>query len=86
MTNKNDKKPRYDRLSASATSFGTQSAVCLGLMVWLGITLDEKYNSSPKWILSCLAFGFLYVFYELWKLTVVMSKDKKKKDERDEVE
>lgn len=55
---------------ARYSGIGIQMAVSLGLPIYGGWWLDERYASSPWGILGGIAFGLLSIFSLLYKLTL----------------
>ena len=72
------KKP----INNPALSFGTNFAGGMGLLCGGGWWLDNKYDTSPKWILIGAFIGFIFGAYELWKVVRWLQE----KDRRDSQE
>jgi F0F1-type ATP synthase assembly protein I len=60
---------------AKYSGLGIQMAVSLGLPLYGGYWLDDRYGSSPWGILAGIALGLLSIFSLLYKLTI-QSKNK----------
>lgn len=59
-------KIRYD-IAARYTAIGMEFALCVGLMLWAGMWLDEKMKTSPVMMLAGLILGFAAGLYWLIK-------------------
>lgn len=59
---------------ARYSGLGIQMAVSLGVPIYGGWWLDERYASSPWGILGGIAFGLLSIFSLLYKLTIQSGK------------
>lgn len=78
---------KQDPFLASAMGLGTQFAVAVGLSVFGGLKLDEKFDSRPLGLLGGLLLAFVYGVYEVWKvLRLTKNKAVKKDDGNDERE
>ncbi len=67
-------KPEILRDYARYSGLGIQMAVSLGLPIYAGYWLDERYSSSPWGILIGIALGLLSIFSLLYKLTIQSGK------------
>lgn len=63
-------KPEILRDYAKYSGLGIQMAVSLGLPIYGGWWLDERYASSPWGILIGIALGLLSIFSLLYKLSI----------------
>ncbi len=55
-------------------TLGLDFALTVLLLSLLGYWLDNKYDTSPMWVLICSLFGIVVAFYKFFK--VVMKKKK----------
>lgn len=55
---------------ARYSGLGIQMAISLGLPIYGGWWLDERYASSPWGILGGIVFGLVSIFSLLYKLTL----------------
>jgi len=60
-------------------NLGMQLAVTIVLMVFLGKWLDNKYDTSPWFIISCSLFGVIAGMYNFLKVALSSNKVRKKK-------
>jgi F0F1-type ATP synthase assembly protein I len=59
---------------ARYSGLGIQMAISLGLPIYGGWWLDERYASSPWGILGGIVFGLVSIFSLLYKLTLQSGK------------
>jgi len=77
--NKKLKKSFSESMSQAAPymGLGTQLAVTIALLAFLGIFLDERFRTKPVFILICTFFGAFAGLYNFIKS--INELDKKKK-------
>lgn len=76
MLNKDDKdeKGKFARNFGPYLGLGLQLAVTVGVMVFIGYWLDEKFDTSPILI---IAFSFLGIFAALYNFIKTVTKSGK---------
>lgn len=77
---KSNKKPngfsRYARFSA----LGIQMGVIIGFFSWLGVYLDDKYQSKTDWwTIGLSLFGVSAALYLIIREVIKLSKDNESK-------
>jgi len=65
---------------ARFSSLGIQMGIIIGLFTWLGVYLDEKYQSKTAWwTIGLSLFGVTAGLYLVIKEVIKMSNDNDKK-------
>ena len=70
--NDQDKPDRLLKQYAPYLGLGIQLAVTVAVMVFLGLWLDSKFNTSPLWTIICSSLGIFAALYNFIK-TVLKS-------------
>lgn len=73
MSEENKDKPEGRAELWNYAGLGLQLAVTVTIMVFVGIWLDNKFESSPLWLIVCSFFGVFAGLYHFIK-TVLRSK------------
>jgi F0F1-type ATP synthase assembly protein I len=74
-------EPQYRSPVSMGSSLGTELAVTIALFGGAGYWADNKYGTSPCFLLVGIALSFIYGAYAVWKIVRMLSKPKPKKDE-----
>lgn len=76
--NENNPKIRNTNPALKYVGIGTELLAILGLGVWGGYTLDQKWSVLPLFTLLFPLIGLIYAFRKLW-LTLQQDEKFKKK-------
>jgi F0F1-type ATP synthase assembly protein I len=79
-----EKKTISESLKESAPylGLGVQLAATTALLAFIGIFLDNKFNTKPIWILVCTFFGAFAGLYNFIKNILQANKKKKQGQEK----
>lgn len=62
---------------------GTQLAATIGIMVYVGVFLDDSFNTKPVFILICAFFGAFAGLYNFIKSVIELDKiNRSKKNDK----
>lgn len=76
MSKDNSNRAKIIKELAPYMTLGIDFALTVVLFALLGYWLDNKYSTSPLWILILSFFGIVVAFYKFFK--IVMKKRKSK--------
>jgi predicted F0F1-ATPase subunit len=82
LTGKRSQDSKIYRELAPYLNLGWQLAITIGLGSLIGWLIDNKYHSTPTWLIICSLIGVAVGMYTFLK-TVLAIDNKKKKEKRD---
>ncbi|MCJ8328836.1 MAG: AtpZ/AtpI family protein [Lentisphaeria bacterium] len=84
-----DKKPEDNSSRRSvndAMTLGISFAVAFIGFTFLGVWLDEKFQTNFLFTLAGVCLAFVFVIYEIWKICQKTLEDEKKENDNDKTD